>query len=174
MMPRRQGARRGRPFGAGTEPDDSGGGRRAASDADERRRSFRVDDGKANMARRPSCRLATGSKAWISATVVSVSPVTTFRSRSRGSSPLSSTRSRKRTSARCSDKWATVNSRRQRKRKTGWAGWSGGSRVETQSKGGRAHVRQVIEVWVKAGVIWKPSLERQEPANAGGLSLRQP
>ena len=36
-----------------------------------------------------------------------------------------------------------------------WLGWLVGrvTGLETQSKGGRAHVRQVIEVWVKAGVI---------------------
>ena len=36
-------------------------------------------------------------------------------------------------------------------------------------------MRQVIEVWVKSGVIVEGrSLERKEPADAGGLSLRQP
>jgi len=50
-----------------------------------------------------------------------------------------------------------------------WLGWLVGrvTGLETESKGGRQHVRQVIEVWVKAGVIletqvWSPKNKRMQ------------
>ncbi len=71
--------------------------------------------------------------------------------------------------ARCRSKWGTANSRRSSQAEN-WLGWLVGrvTGIETQSKGGRAHVRQVIEAWLKAGAIqetqvWSAKGKRMQP-----------